>query len=111
MVIAPYWDENSGTWVFDEPTFGLIKEPFVLGIPHMIDRMVANMSEAKAGFRLIFSNKPFPQSDNRLTRLQKDMDGWWYEDQHTNKGWLCPAMFHYFKTAPKHIYIKAERLI
>ena len=36
MVIAPYWDNGTGTWVFDDETVGLVKEPFVEGIPQMI---------------------------------------------------------------------------
>jgi hypothetical protein len=38
MVIAPY--RHEGTWVFDDPSAGLVKEPFVAGIPEMIDILV-----------------------------------------------------------------------
>ena len=24
------------------------------------------------------------------------------------EGWLCPALFKYFKTAPREIYVRAE---
>jgi hypothetical protein len=24
------------------------------------------------------------------------------------EGWICPAMFRYYKTAPKNLYVKAE---
>jgi hypothetical protein len=24
------------------------------------------------------------------------------------EGWICPAMFRYYKTAPKTLYVKAE---
>jgi len=33
MVIAPYWLEEVGTWVFDDPETGLCQEPFVSGVP------------------------------------------------------------------------------
>jgi hypothetical protein len=57
MVIKPYW--GSGTWVFDDESVGLVKEPFVCGMPEMIDYMLkfqANIpkSEAKKGFRMLF---------------------------------------------------------
>ena len=37
MAIAPYWHEGVGTWVFDDPAAGLQQEPFVSGVPEMID--------------------------------------------------------------------------
>jgi hypothetical protein len=38
MVIAPYWLEEAGTWVFDDPAAGLHQEPFVSGVPEMRDQ-------------------------------------------------------------------------
>ncbi len=38
-VIAPY--RHASTWVFDDPAVGLQAEPFVSGIPEMIDVLVA----------------------------------------------------------------------
>ena len=26
------------------------------------------------------------------------------------EGWICPAMFRYYKTAPPNLYVKAEPL-
>jgi hypothetical protein len=40
MAIAPYWLEEVGTWVFDDPGAGLHQEPFVSGVPEMIDFLV-----------------------------------------------------------------------
>ncbi len=34
-IILPYRYE--GMWVFDDPRVGLVREPFVSGIPEMID--------------------------------------------------------------------------
>jgi len=34
LVTSPYL--INGTWVFDAPTVGLVKEPFVAGIPTML---------------------------------------------------------------------------
>ncbi len=111
MVVAPYWDEDSGTWVFDDPVFGLIKEPFVLGVPDMIDDLVKDMPGSRDGFRLLFSSSRFPKYDKSIERLEEDMGGWWYQDENGNKGWLCPALFHYFEKAPLIIYVKAEQLV
>ena len=40
MVIAPYWVDDLGAWVFDDPKAGLEQEPFVSGVPEMIDFVV-----------------------------------------------------------------------
>ena len=47
MVIAPYWLDEAGTWVFDDPATGLSQEPFVEGVPEMIDDLVADISDAR----------------------------------------------------------------
>ena len=57
-VIVPY--RHASTWVFDDPRVGLSQEPFVSGIPEMIDTMVANIPNAEKGFRLLFASEPFP---------------------------------------------------
>ena len=75
-VIAPYrW---SGTWVFDDPAVGLRAEPFVSGIPEMIDRLVSGMADAQKGFRLLFSSEPFPGYQVRLTWQRAEHGGQWY---------------------------------
>ena len=44
------------------------------------------------------------------------MDGNWYRlndgpaGKRANEGWLCPALFQYFNSAPDRIYVKAEQL-
>ena len=47
FVIAPYWYE--GTWVFDDERVGLVKEPFVSGVPDMINHLVRNIADAQSG--------------------------------------------------------------
>lgn len=109
MVIAPYWLEDAGTWVFDDPATDLKQEPFVEGIPEMIDDLVAGIPKARQGFRLLFSAAPFPGWQRKLTRLRQDLGGWWYaSDEPEAEGWLCPALFRYFDEAPTEIYVKAE---
>lgn len=107
MVIAPYMYE--GTWVFDDATVGLKREPFVSGIPEMIDIMVKDIPNANYGFRLLFSTQPFPNYQFKLTWLRADIMGNWYRCEETKQeGWLCPGLFKYYKDAPKAIYAKAE---
>jgi len=109
MVIAPYWYQ--GTWVFDDESAGLDKEPFVAGVPEMIDDLVKDIPNARSGFRLLFSSVPFPSYQLELTRVKEEYGGYWYRVKNQSaEGWLCPALFKYFETAPEIIYVKAERL-
>ena len=108
LVLMPY--RHAGTWVFDDPTVKLVREPFVAGVPEIIDEMVKDIPDAESGFRLIFSTQPFPGYTEKLVWLRGDKSGNWYRSESTQKeGWICPAMFKYFKDAPKEIYAKAEK--
>ena len=78
MVIAPYWVEEFGAWVFDDPVAGLHQEPFVSGVPEMIEFLTADIPNARIGFRLLFSASPFPGYQKRLTWRREEMGGNWY---------------------------------
>ena len=73
LVIAPYWLDNVGTWVFDDERVGLVQEPFVSGIPEMIDDLVRDIPNARNGFRLLFSASPFPGYQRKLTWVREEM--------------------------------------
>ena len=108
MVLVPY--RHDGTWVFDDPRVGLVREPFVAGVPEIIDYLVKDIPYAGKGFRLLFSEKPFPGYQMRVVwRRYEDGGNWYYWEEHDSEGWLCAALFKYFKTAPKEIYVKAEK--
>lgn len=107
MVIAPY--RHQGTWVFDDESAGLVKEPFVAGVPEMIDVLVADIPNAGEGFRLLFSAHPFPKYQKELRWLRGDAGGNYYAlDNPPMEGWICPAMFKYYAKAPELLYVKAE---
>ncbi|MGD0898207.1 MAG: DUF6717 family protein [Thermoguttaceae bacterium] len=107
MVIAPY--RYHGTWVFDDPRAGLVREPFVGGVPEMIDFLVKDIPDAQKGFRLTFSAREFPGYQKKLTWVRGDSTGNWYRTEDPPmEGWLCPALFKYYREAPKDLYVKAE---
>ena len=109
MVISPY--KHQGMWVFDDPSVGLNKEPFIAGIDTMIDKMTANIPNAQKGFRAVFSGEPFPGYTEKIEWRRSESGGnWYYSDHYKMEGWLCPALFKYFPTAPKAIYVKPEPL-
>lgn len=109
MVIFPYKYEE--TWVFDDERVGLIKEPFVSGVPEMINVLVQEIPKVEHGFRLLFSSNPFPEYQAELSWLREEYGGNWYCWETQNmEGWLCPALFKYFPETPPKIYCKAEKL-
>lgn len=108
-VLKPY--RYQASWVFDDESVGLLREPFVLGIDDMIDRMVTGIPNAEQGFRLIFSPMPFPGYAAKLDWRREEAGGNWYHSPtYGIEGWLCPALFKYFDVAPKEFYAKAEAL-
>jgi hypothetical protein len=108
MVLMPY--RHVGTWVFDDIAVGLRQEPFVAGIPEMMDAMTKDIPDADKGFRLLFSAQPFPGYTHKLIWRRGDKTGnWYYSEQYQKEGWLCPGLFKYYENAPKEIYVKAEK--
>ena len=75
-VIVPY--RHASTWVFDDPRVGLSQEPFVSGIPEMIDTMVGNIPNAEKGFRLLFASEPFPGYQVMREKVREEYEGVWY---------------------------------
>ena len=108
-VIAPY--KHHGMWVFDDPRVGLVQEPFVAGADEMIDQVVADIPDAKRGFTMLFSDRPFPGHQYELELRRPEHSGnWYYSRQLDMEGWLCPALFHYFPAAPQCIYVQVKAL-
>lgn len=109
VMIRPYWHE--GTWVFDDARVNLVREPFVAGVPEMIDHLTREIPGARNGFRLLFSAEAFPGHQAKLTWVRSESGGGWYYYADLGiEGWLCPALFKYYKNAPREIYVKAEAI-
>lgn len=110
LVIHPYW--NNGQLVFDDASTGLVEEPFVAGA----DMALALIAEAenipgrRSGFTLLFSSEPFPGHHAVLERQEEEYGGNWYWCERVGvKGWLCPALYHYFEKAPDNIYLQIKK--
>jgi hypothetical protein len=107
LVIHPY--RHQGTWVFDDDRVGLVQEPFVAGVPEMIDVLVEDIPDAQSGFRLLFSAQEFPGWQKRARLVRPEAGGAYYAtDDPPMEGWLCPALMKYFAEPPAEIYVKAE---
>ena len=106
-VIAPY--RYQGVWVFDDPRVGLVQEPFISGADAIIDRAVAHIPDAQAGFLMLFSSSPFPGHTYRLEWRRIEMDGnWYYSPDFDMEGWLCPALLEYFEEPPQELYMQVK---
>ena len=107
FVIRPYrWN---GAWVFDDPAVGLCREPFVCGMPEMIDSAIRGIPNGEQQFLAVFSASPFPGASVILEHMREEMAGNWYRREETGQeGWLCPALFRYFTTAPKRLFIQLK---
>ena len=111
LEIRPYW--NGYTWVFNDDRVNLVEEPFVAGVPEMINEMVREIPNAYKGFRLTMSEYPFPTHTHEIKKTKAEGGGNWYKMEQAPylEGWLCPALFKYFPYAPESIYLKADILI
>jgi hypothetical protein len=107
FVIKPYlWN---GMWVFDDPAVGLVKEPFVGGMPEMIQKATQHMPGADQGFLAVFSANYFPGASIVLEWVREDSSGNIYRWAETGQeGWLCPALLKYFKEPPAKLYIQVR---
>lgn len=106
MTIYPYKDE--GMWVFDEPDYDILKEPFVCGMGEIIDEVLRreNIQDADYGFACHFSALPFTGASHQLTFLYEDTGGAWYRHTTTGmEGWLCPVLYMYFDASPGEIFV------
>jgi len=112
MIVKPYkWE---GMWVFDDEKTGLVREPFVAGVPEILEALLEQqgvpVKEAEKGFRLVFSAIPFPGHQLSARRVGEEGGGNWYEESVSKaRGWLCPALFRYFDTAPDNLHVRVER--
>ena len=112
MVIQPY--KHNGVWMFDDEARGLVAEPFVAGIPEIIEDLIErhtemSSEEAENGFTVVISSSPFPEHQAVLALEREDMGGNWYKEEETEyEGWLCPAMYKFFEEAPERIYIQVQ---
>lgn len=105
--IRPYRWQNQ--WVFDDERVDLVQEPFVMGIPQIIDRAVAHLYQPEHGFTVYFNHTGLPGATLILKKLNEDAGGNWYQCCETGmKGWLCPALYKYYPTAPDILYIKID---
>lgn len=124
FTIKPYWQHNA--WVFDDERVGLLAEPLVGNINMMVDYMLlekiidARSPESRASalslcrrnpnFTLTFTDTA-TAIDNalKLDLLRSSLSGSdYFCSKYGLEGWLCPALFLYYPTAPKALYAEVK---
>jgi len=106
--ISPF--KFKGTWVFDAPNLGLDKEAFVQGADTIVETIGRGLRNPEDGFIVHFTDDDVSDvAHYRLTWIRGEFGGNWYMlDGYGIHGWLCPALFKFFPSAPKHIYVWVE---
>jgi hypothetical protein len=119
--IFPY--RSGKTWAFDDPGRGLVGEPFVAGIPEIIEGVCEILDLHSDRLCFTFSAQKFPGSQVELHLEGEEMGGAWYvwqipkrilllkEDlnfftEDEKRGWLCPAALKFFDRFPSTIYVQ-----
>ena len=59
----------------DDPAVGLVKEPFVGGVPEMIEAAIRAIPDARGGFLAVFSAGYFPDARIVLERVRSEGSG------------------------------------
>jgi hypothetical protein len=109
FVIKPYKWESM--WVFDDPTVGLVREPFVGGADTMIDVATSHIPNADQGFMAVFSASYFPDAQIVLAWMRQEGGGNVYRwPEKDMEGWLCPALLCYFSEPPQKLYVQVKRI-
>lgn len=95
------------TWVFDDASKGVVNEPFVSGVPTIINHILDNKKIVESTVQAFFSQSKFPGADACLTFVKREKKGAWYKFQ-SMKGWFCPCFWKYFDVGspPQHLYIQ-----
>jgi len=107
-VINPY--KYHGTWVFDDESKGLDKEPFVAGADTLIDTLTGG---TKNKCQIVFSKDAFPTADFEVNKIGPGAGGgtnYKYDiDKNTSHYlWLCPALLKYFSNPPSNIHFQIK---
>jgi hypothetical protein len=119
---------TSYVWVFDDILTDLTAEALVSGTDTLINYMVNEspfaIPDAQCGFKLTFSDKFFEGCQVVGNWFKTDIDdigmnitGNWYnwnlvdQDIPNINGWLCPALFLYFKEAPNQLFAQVQPIM
>ena len=98
-------------WQFDDARYGIVAEPFVLGMSEIISEY---LPKGKETCTAIFSLNEFPGCETLTLTEEMSNGGWYYVSDSAYpgiqgmKGWLCPVTRVYLNDIPEKIYFRVE---
>lgn len=103
--------KHSKTWCFTDEQRDLLHEPFVLGIPEIINTVLNDnkLYEEDTNYRILFADQDFPMSHGVLNKIRAESGGAWYK-YNDQEGWLCPATLAFFADFPEQIHFRLEKV-
>jgi hypothetical protein len=111
FTITPRRYPNSPLWVFDDPSRGLIAEPFLHQASEVLDE-IAKRIGAVDEMVIVFSGHPIPDATAIIKRAGVGDYVATNGVNYTFEGfrfWLCPATAKYLPDPPETIWIKAYK--
>ena len=98
---------SGSVWIFDDPSRGIVNEPFVAGMPEIIDEFAGGSGLID----VLFAPAKFPGANMHLIKLEDDCGGATYRLDSTGMtGWLCPVLLQYMSPAPEDIYTQVMQI-
>ena len=109
-------------WVFDNPSVGLVKEPFVAGADEVFDYIAKahcglDTPEDNLYMDILFASTDFPGRQLWAGWVGSSVGGNDYKVLNSDFAplinhnlWLCPALLKYYRKAPMDIYMKVVKI-
>lgn len=106
---------HHGQWVFDDPARGIQLEPLVSGADVLFDVLSGrDLDDTITRCTVNFSTTPIPGHEVAAKFIGSEMEGSVYQvtvcktnaDIIDFRFWLCPALFAYYRRAPKTLYVQ-----
>jgi hypothetical protein len=138
LFVYPHVEDKQFFWAFDFPALGIMQEPFVDGIPEILESAIESELRIRAdkeggifpvvatrlpGFIVMFETsqackeRPPILEPHRgritieLQKVEPKNGGTVYKDTTTNmQGWLCPALNKFFPESPETIWVRVVLL-
>lgn len=97
---------KSQMWVYDDPTYGKVAEPLILGASEMLDYIMLKQLGyvTRENVNVTFSSNEFPNAVCGYHHHADSTGGDWYT-LNGEQAWLCPALMDYFTKAPDQLWV------
>lgn len=96
-------------WAFDDPRREIVREPFVEGMPQIIDLLIEESSFPRALFTLGICDQLYSGAQISLTYDRSEAGGAWYTcPQYDLSGWFSHRLYDYYDAPPQTLYLATK---